>query len=203
MAADLRLVREDALGALAANLASASGDALRLELLPPRSVLNVRGPGTVAFVGAVAEIFGLAPPLEPNRWTGTGDRAAIWLGPDEWLLVAPDGASRDIEEALREAVPDEPWLSIVDVSHNYITLRLAGPRVRELLAKGCALDLHDSSFCAGACAQTLLAKARVVLRAVDGVIELWVRNSFAAYAVRWLLDAAAEYRREQDEVTSR
>ena len=193
MAADLQLVRGDAPGALAADLASASGAAIRLEVLPPRAVLNVRGPATVEFAGAVAAVSGQSPPLEPNRRIGTGDLAAIWLGPDEWLLVAPDGASLHVEQELRNAMADEPWVSVVDVSHNYSTLRLSGPRVRELLAKGCALDLHGSCFTAGDCAQTLLAKTRVLLCAVDDGIELWMRNSFAAYTVRWLLDAAAEF----------
>lgn len=197
MAADLRLVRSDALGALAGDLASASGDAIWLGLVPPRTVLNLRGPATKTFANVVEEVFGVAPPLEPNRWTGTRDLAAVWLGPDEWLLVAPDGESRTIERALREALPKEPWLSIVDIAHNYTILRLSGRNARELLAKGCALDLYPSSFPAGACAQTLLARTRVILRAVDGGTELWIRNSFASYTAQWLLDAAAEFQRNQ------
>lgn len=193
MAADFQLVRRDTLGALAGELAVARGDAVRLELVPPRTVLNVRGPGRENFAAAVAEVFGLAPPLEPNRWAGVRNRAAIWLGPDEWLLVAPDGASRELERDLREALPEETTLSVVDVSHNYTTLRLSGSRARELLAKGCALDLHPLNFRAGDCAQTMLARARVILRAVDDEMEIWARNSFASYMAQWLLDAATEF----------
>ena len=203
MAADLQLVRGDASGAFAGELARGSGAAVRLEVVPPRTVLNLRGPATAKFAGAVAAVFGNALPLEPNRWTGTGGRAAIWLGPDEWLLVAPNGASLNVKEELQKATPDEPWLSVVDVSHNYTALRLSGPRVRELLAKGCALDLHGSRFSAGDCAQTLLAKTRVILCAVDDGSELWIRNSFAAYTLRWLLDASAEFRREEDDARRR
>ena len=194
MAADFQLVRRKALGAIAGELAIAHGDAVRLEVVPPRTVLNVRGPGTETFAAAVAEAFGVAPPLEPNRWTGVRNRAAVWLGPDEWLLIAPDGESRGIERDLHEALPEKARLSVVDVSHNYTTLHLSGSRAREVLAKGCALDLHRLSFHAGDCAQTLLAKTRVILRAVDEEIELWIRNSFASYTAQWLLDAAAEFR---------
>lgn len=189
---ELQLVRADALAGLAGELAVASGDALRLELVPPRGLLDVRGPGTETFAMAAEGVFGVALPLEPNRWTGARDRAAIWLGPDEWLLLAPDGQSRAAERSLREAFAEEPWLSVTEVSHNYTTLCLSGSHAREVLATGCALDLHPSVFGAGACAQTLLARTRVLLRAVDdgNAIELWARNSFAPYAARWLLDAS-------------
>ncbi len=196
MAADLQLVRRDALGELAGALAAASNDAVRLELVPPRAVLNIRGQATERFAGAVEGVFGVAPPLEPNRWAGTRDRAAIWLGPDEWLLLASDGVSRAIEQGLREVCAEEPRLAVTDVSHNYTTLRLSGSCARELLAKGCALDLHPSVFDAGACAQTLLARTRLILRAVDDAIELWIRNSFASYTAQWLLDAVSEFRQE-------
>ncbi len=196
MAADLQLVWADALGEFAGALAAVSGDAVRLELVPPRSVLNIRGPATEMFAGAVEGVFGVVPPLGPNRWAGTRDRAALWLGPDEWLLLASDGSSRALEQSLREVCAEEPWLAVTDLSHNYTTLRLSGCCGRELLAKGCALDLHPTAFQAGACAQTLLARTRVILRAVDDAIELWIRNSFASYTAQWLLDAAAEYRQE-------
>ncbi len=196
MAADLQLVWRDALGELAGALAAASIDAVRLELVPPRTVLNIRGVATELFAGAVERAFGVAPPLEPNRWAGTRERAALWLGPDEWLLFASDGSSRAIEQRLREVCAEEPWLAVTDVSQNYTTLCLYGPCGRELLAKGCALDLHPTVFQAGACAQTLLARTRVTLRAMDDAIELWIRNSFASYTAQWLLDAASEYRQE-------
>ncbi len=195
---ELRLVRADALGELARVLERASGDTLRMELLPPRSLLNLRGPGTEAFARAVETSFGVALPLEPNRWAGTHDRAATWLGPDEWLLLAPDGEGRGIERALREAFVEEPWLSVTDVSQNYTRLCLSGPHARELMAGGCALDLHPPAFNTGACAQTLLAKTRVILRAVDGdAIEVWVRNSLASYTVQWLLNVSAGFHEAQ------
>jgi sarcosine oxidase subunit gamma len=63
-----------------------------------------------------------------------------------------------------------------------------------LLAHGCALDLRPRVFGPGRCAQTLLARAGVVLMARDGdEFLVFVRSSFAGYLAAWLLDAAAEY----------
>ena len=84
----------------------------------------------------------------------------------------------------------------MDVSGQRVALRFRGRAARELLALGCALDLHPSEFPAGRCAQTLLAQAGVLLVALgDGDdYVLHVRSSFAGYLADWLLDAAREFR---------
>jgi sarcosine oxidase subunit gamma len=85
----------------------------------------------------------------------------------------------------------------VDVSAQRTTLLLGGSRVRDVLAHGCSLDLHPSRFPAGACAQTMLAHAPVILLALPAG-EFWVlvRASFAAYLADWLFDATLEDRHE-------
>jgi sarcosine oxidase, subunit gamma len=73
---------------------------------------------------------------------------------------------------------------------------LRGPRGREVLGKGCALDLHTSVFGGGAAAQTTVGRAGVILLAVDDSgtdYRILVRSSFARYMADWLLDAAEEY----------
>ena len=78
----------------------------------------------------------------------------------------------------------------------YATLALSGPRAREVLMKGCRLDLHPRAFTPGTCVQTALAKANVILHQTDDApsYEITVRNSFSVYLATWLLDAMAEYR---------
>jgi sarcosine oxidase subunit gamma len=161
-----------------------------------RSLLNLRcRPRDKDTVSALGDVLGLPLPLEPNRFTGSDSHALIWLGPDEWLAVLPDGAAADTERHIRARAGNDPWLSVVDVSHNYSGLLLAGPAAREVLAKGCPLDLHPRSFRGGDCAQTVLAGTRILLRCLDGEasMELLVRNSFARYTAAWLMDAMAEY----------
>lgn len=173
-----------------------AGDAI-VEPIGFHALVNLRGrPDDDGFLKAVEQAFGVSLPLEPNTWNGNAERAALWLGPDEWLLMAPDGEARGIEDAIRAARGDDPWLSVVDLSHNFTGLAVAGPASRELLSKGCPLDLHERVFNGKACAQSILAKTRVLLRLVDETprFELWVRNSFARYTAEWLLDAVGEYR---------
>jgi sarcosine oxidase subunit gamma len=83
----------------------------------------------------------------------------------------------------------------VDLSAARTTVLVAGDRARDLLAHGCALDLHPSRFPAGRCAQTMLAQAAITLVCVDPEPAYWllVRASFARYLADWLVDAAAEF----------
>jgi len=147
-----------------------------------------------AYAAGLSDLFGLELPVEPNRYNSAGEHALLWLGPDEWLLLAPDSEGPGIENRLRKALGEDPWLAVVDLSHNYTGLMLSGPSARDVLAKGCPLDLHPRTFGEGQCAQTILAGTRVLFRATaSDTIELWVRNSFARYTAQWLTDAMAEY----------
>jgi sarcosine oxidase subunit gamma len=73
--------------------------------------------------------------------------------------------------------------------------RLQGPLTRELLSKGCGLDLHPQSLPPGRCARTRLAQIPVVMDFLDDSsdIDLYVARSYGAYLHSWLTDAAAEW----------
>lgn len=170
--------------------------AVALDPMPLQTLLNLRGrPDAADFRSAVAGLLGAELPLTPDRWQGGENDAILWLGPDEWLVMAGEGRAGELDAGLREALADDPWLSVVDLSHSYTGFRLTGPAAREVLAKGCPLDLHPRVFGDGQCAQSILAGSRILLRAVGTPVafELWVRNSFAAYASAWLQDAMAEF----------
>ncbi|MEA2555694.1 MAG: sarcosine oxidase, subunit gamma [Actinomycetota bacterium] len=120
-------------------------------------------------------------PTDPNTWHDVDGSDALWLGPDEWLLVADPAADHGA------TAPDAE--SVVDVGANRAVLDLIGPGVRDLLSKGCSLDLHATRWRDGACAQTMLAKAPVILQQRGKVTRVFVRPSFADYLVDWLLAA--------------
>lgn len=142
----------------------------------------------------IEQAFGLALPRTPNRAAGSEQKALLWLGPDEWLVIAPDGEADHVVYAAREAIGDAHG-STVDVSANRTTLRLAGPGSREVLEKVCSLDLHPRAFFPACCAQTLVGRTQAVLWQVwdEPAYRLLVRCSFAAYLADLLLDAMAEF----------
>jgi sarcosine oxidase subunit gamma len=102
--------------------------------------------------------------------------------------VGPDGQQEALEQAPRNGLNGG---SIVDVSANRTVLEIRGPKARELLAHGFPIDLDARSFGPGRCAQTVLAKAQVIIeRRDESAFHLYVWTSFASYAADCLLDAA-------------
>ncbi|MGQ4365121.1 sarcosine oxidase subunit gamma [Streptomyces sp. SAS_272] len=186
------------LSSCAARFAAAtrtSRGAVRLAELPFLSQLDVRLDAKGSAADAVGLALGVQLPLEPNAVARAGGSTALWLGPDEWLLVAPAGGQRDLERRIRAAAGDDP-VAVTDVSAQRTTFLVSGPRARDVLAHGCSLDLHPRAFGPGRCAQTTLGRAQVVLVARDDPgAGFWVlvRSSFAGYLADWLLDAATEY----------
>ncbi|MET9436367.1 sarcosine oxidase subunit gamma family protein [Streptomyces sp. NPDC006551] len=154
--------------------------------------LRVR-PGSPA-AGAVEASLGTPLP-GPLRAEMSDDVKVLWMGPDEWLLVAPEGRQDALVERLRAAIGDE-FATVTDVSAQRTTLALSGHLLRTVLAQGCALDLDPRATPVGSCLTTVLAQAPVTLvvreEAAAGV-WLLVRSSFASYLASWLVDACTEY----------
>ena len=179
-----------------------SGAGVRLGERAFPGQLDLRGdPGNEAFMEAVSGAIGHAPPIVPNTWTGKDDSdedpRALWLAPAEWLIVTAAGAEDTLAGKLTAAVADHGG-SVVDVGDARTVFVLRGPNARDVLMKGCPLDLHPDAFRPGDCAQSLLARADVILcrrkdEAGGASFEIHVARSFAAYLWAWLEDAAGEY----------
>jgi len=129
-----------------------------------------------------------ALPPAPNTWSRGDGRETLWLGPDEWLVVAEPGSARVLVEELERAL-DGLHRSVVDVSANRAVLELAGADRFELLTQGCRLDLHPRAWRDGSCAQTLLGRVPVLLQERDHATRIFVRASLAAHLADWLVAA--------------
>jgi sarcosine oxidase, subunit gamma len=154
--------------------------------------INLRcDPGDAALTGAIERALECGLPRKPNTFELTpAGLKVLWLGPDEWLVVTPEGGEEMLATALRRAVGDG-FAGVVELGSGQTVIEIAGPRAREVIAKGCPLDLHPRAFGPGSCAQSRLARALVTIAQVDGTptFELIVRRSFADYVWRWLTDA--------------
>jgi sarcosine oxidase subunit gamma len=167
-------------------------DSVGIAVEPFVAMVDVRL-GTVG--SETSERLGVDLPTVPNTWVPTDAGRAVWLGPDEWLLTSTAEAPEELEARVRAAVVPLGG-SAADVSAQRIAVRLTGTRVRDVLAKGCSIDLHPRVFGRGRSAQSTLGLAGVVLLALtdagDDYVVL-VRSSFAGYLADWLLDAALEF----------
>lgn len=147
------------------------------------------GPAGAAAIGTV---FGVRLSETPCRANVQGDRAALWLGPDEWLLLS---AERDGAAALASIVDvaGAGPVSVVDVSHRTIAIDVQGECCADVLNAFCALDLHPSAFPVGMCTRTLFGKAEIILwRTAAGAFRLEVARSFVAYVRGCLVEAMRE-----------
>lgn len=172
-------------------------DTVDIAVEPFVALVDVR----LGAVGAEASAGrGIDLPTAPNTWVPANSGRAVWLGPDEWLLSSTTETPEELEGRVRAAVLPLGGTA-VDVSAQRIGLRLTGSRVRDVLAKGCSIDLHPRVFGRGSSAQTNLGQAGVVLLALSDAGDdhlVLVRSSFAGYLADWLLDAAMEFTATHD-----
>jgi sarcosine oxidase subunit gamma len=156
---------------------------VRLLAVPPLTRASVRaGPDAVVTIG---DTLGVVLPITPCRTSGSGDRCALWLGPDEWLVIADQGT--DLPATL-------PTASIVDVSQAFTGIAVSGPRATWTINAFCALDLHIAAFPVGMCTRTLFGKAQIILWRLDvEVFRIEVARSIAPYVWDLLEEARREF----------
>lgn len=165
-----------------------------LREIPFLTMVGLRAEPGSAAAAALEAAAGVALPAKVGQTTGDAEGTAVlWLGPDEYLLIAPEGTGA---AALVAALGNEPG-AVVDLSANRTTLELSGPSARLVLEKGCHADLHPRVFGPGNAVTTALGPVPVLLwQTGEQTYRVLPRASFADYAARWLLDAMTEFAAE-------
>jgi sarcosine oxidase subunit gamma len=190
-------IRRSPLHEMAARLdaASEAPGRIRLAEAPFLTQVTLRATPGSAAAEAAGRALGAPLPVTPNTVSAAGDTEALWMGPDEWLVVGPDAARAGLVAALEDAAAGE-HATVVDVSAHRTVVEIAGAHATDVLRKGCSIDLDPVAFGPGRCAQTAVARAHVILQArtAEPSYRVFARASFAEYVAAWLLDAAAEYR---------
>jgi sarcosine oxidase, subunit gamma len=161
-----------------------------ITLLSGLGRLSLRGAADVLATAGAA--FGPQLPNQACRATEGDARAALWLGPDEQLLLVQQEFWPGALASLLAALQGMSY-SLVDISQRQMALHVGGARVTELLNAGCPLDLHLQAFPVGMCTRTLLAKAPIVLwrtAAEEFHLEVW--RSLAPYVQQLLHEVALE-----------
>lgn len=168
---------------------------------PYATQIVIRGQTTdPAFVQGIEKALSVSLPVTPCTSSGNPDSIHIlWMGPDEWLVIAPAEQQTDIYQTLRTTLSGL-HTSLVDVSESRAVIHLGGKNALDVLAKGCSIDLHPSQFPAGQTVNTLLAKAHIILYQPayaeppsTPVLRLFIARSYAEYLWSWLEDASREF----------
>lgn len=144
-----------------------------------------------AAIGAVA---GFRVDQRLNSFAAEGGRFSLRLGPDEWLLIAPEADSETTAAEIAAAL-GERFHALVDIGHRNVAIEVKGPHAADILNAGCPLDLFEASFPTGSATRTLLGKAEIILARLDDAptyrVECW--RSFATYVHDFLAEAARDF----------
>lgn len=164
--------------------------AATLEVLPDAAKISFRGRSSA--LEAASTAFGVQLPQNACSFASNGSRTVYWLGPDEWLLVAPGETPAQLFAQLTSATAAHSC-SVVDVSHRSDAFALRGSRSSYILNHGCPLDLSIDSFPVGMCTRTIIGKAGVLLsRSAADTFDIDVFRSYAPYVWRLLDEARSE-----------
>jgi sarcosine oxidase subunit gamma len=155
------------------------------------SVIMKRGK-RATLVSAVDTAFGVALPAGPRRATA-GLVTFAGTGRDQWMASAEGAEAAGFAAKLRARIG--PFAAVTDQSDARLVLRLSGPRVREVLAKGVPVDLHPKAFKLGDVASTLVAYVGVQIDMLDDApsYQLMAPRSMAGTLWSWLAASAAEF----------
>ena len=154
-----------------------------VEVAAPAIRISLRAPE--ASVAALNKALGFTLPQKPKTSASKSDVHALWIGPDEWFIIAPEGS-----DVMARFVKVSVFHSAVDVSHRNAALIVSGAGAADILNAGCPQDLSLSAFPIGACSRTLMGKTEVILYRTPADqfrVEVW--RSFATYALEFIEDA--------------
>ncbi|MCC5778890.1 sarcosine oxidase subunit gamma [Nitratireductor sp. B36] len=152
----------------------------------PSTRLSLRAPKTA--VKSLSKALGLDLPQRPKASTAKDGRVALWLGPDEWLVI--DETEADLVGVCASVTA---FHSAVEVSHRNTAVLVSGPRCETVLNAGCPQDLSLVAFPVGACSRTVFGKAEIVLWRTGSDafrVECW--RSFSDYVFMLLEQAARD-----------
>jgi sarcosine oxidase, subunit gamma len=136
-------------------------------------------------LSALSKALGVLLPVKPKSSQTKGTRTALWLGPDEWLII--DSAKNPIDDAAKAKALN----ASVDVSHRNTAIIVSGPAAEAALSAGCPQNLSLAVFPVAACSRTILGKVEIVILRTGPQtfhVECW--RSFSDYVMTYLADAA-------------
>ena len=164
----------------------ASGSGVKVAVLPPAERISLRAPA--ASVAALSKALGVPLPTKPKSSAANGSRTALWLGPDEWLVIDEGG-----NDPLADCAKVKQLHSAVGISHRNVAISVTSANAEATLSAGCPQDLSLAVFPIGACSRTILGKIEIVLlRTAEDAFRVECWRSFSDYAFAFLADAAKD-----------
>ena len=134
-----------------------------------------------------------SPVLDAARRTAGNGLAISGMGPGQWLAMAQSTGAGTRFDALRADL--DGLAAVTDQGDGRVILDVSGPRARDALAKGIAVDLDPGVFKVGDLAQTSASHIglQIALNDAAPTFEIVSARSTAGSLWAWLTASAAEY----------
>ena len=128
---------------------------------------------------------------EFGRIVSVRETVLLCTRPERWLVLTTPAPAGTALSHWRDACAG--CAAAVDLSSALTALYLAGPAVREVLARGCRLDLYEDAFPRGSAASTHMVQVAVTLAAMPGGWLLLTPSTTARHLREWLTVTARPF----------
>ena len=164
--------------------------------ISPIMKINLRGKKREFFTN-VGKKLNMILPTEANTSTTSDKLTAIWLSPDEWMVVSNELVSKDtnkyeLQEMLFNSISKTTFGAVVDVTDQFVQLEVKGEYIYEIFSSGSPFNFDEFKKKKGSTTQTVLNHIDVILHNKDeNIVNLFVRRSFAEHLYSWIEDCTS------------
>ena len=169
---------------------------LEMKEIKPIMKLIIRGK-TKEFISVIGKNLNMILPTEANTSTSGETLTALWLSPDEWMLVSNKAVSEDtntyeVENNLINNISKVKLGAVTDVSDQFVMINIKGNKVFDLFATGSPFNFNEFKNKKGSVVQTLLSHIDVIIHLKKiNEVNLLVRRSFSEHLYSWINDSAS------------
>ena len=171
-------------------------ESVSVKEISPVMKINLRGKKR-EFLTNIGKNLNMILPTEANTSTASDKLTAIWLSPDEWMIVSNELVSRDtnkyeLHERLFNSISKTNLGAVTDVTDQFVQLELKGENIYEIFSAGSPFNFNEFKEKKGSTTQTVLNPVDVILHHKDeNIVNLFVRRSFAEHLYSWIKDCAS------------
>ena len=136
------------------------------------------------------QIEGLGFPVENSKVESNKETRILWSAPRTWFIISK---KENIINNIKEKCTDENF-AITDISHSRAVIQIKGLQAREILKKGCPLNINE--FKTNNCAGTVFHGISIVVDLIDNnpdTFNLLTLRSFGESFYHHITDAALEF----------
>ncbi len=171
-------------------------ESVSVKEISPVMKINLRGKKR-EFLTNVGKNLNMILPTEANTSSMSDKLTAIWLSPDEWMIVSNEIVNKDtnkheLYEMLFNSISKTNLGAVIDITDQFVQLELKGENIYEIFSAGSPFNFNEFKEKKGSTTQTVLNHIDVILHhKEENVVNLFVRRSFAQHLWDWIEDSSS------------